>query len=135
MDDPASVGLRERVRYLRCDRQGLEELDPAVDAKRQRLAFQVLHHDEAAIRVATHLVDRADVGVVQSGGGLGFRDEALPRVLVRSGLGREELQGDLAPEGHVLREVDLSHAARAEPTEHPVVRNDLSDLGEIVSGH
>jgi hypothetical protein len=50
------------------------------DPQLQRQALQELHRDEVTTRFLVDVVDRADVGMVQHGGGAGFALEALDRL-------------------------------------------------------
>ena len=50
---------------------------PRRDPRGQRLAFQVLHHQEVDAVLVADVVQRADVRMVQRGDGLRFALEAL----------------------------------------------------------
>jgi hypothetical protein len=57
------------------------------------------------------LVDGADIGVVERGGGAGLAQEAGPHVLAFQGLLGEDLQRHGAVEIDVLGPPDLAHTA------------------------
>ena len=76
------------------------------------------------------VVDRADVGVVERGGGLRLAPEALERDRVVEVLRGQELQRDQPVEARVLRLVHDSHAAAAELLEDAVVGDRLADHGQ-----
>ena len=59
-------------------------------------------------------LDRADVGMVQRRGRLGFLQESLLDRLVAGQVRRQELDGDLALQPRVLGRVDVPHAICAE---------------------
>ena len=100
--------------------QRLGDLDGALERLLQRqrpllqplgegLALQVLHHQVVDTVFLAHVVERADVGVGQTGNGLGLPLEALPENGVGGKLGGEDLQGDGAVQAGVLRPVDFAH--------------------------
>jgi hypothetical protein len=63
------------------------------------------------------LVDVRDVGVIEGGDGVGFLFEAMQPVFVLAELRREQLDGNRASQLSILREVDLTHPARAQQRE------------------
>ena len=101
------------------------------DAVLQGHAFQKLHGDEGWPSCFADLVDRADVGMVQSGSGLRFALKALEGLRVVGYIVGQELQGDEAAELGVLGLVDDAHAAAAELFDDAVVRDGLADHGWI----
>ena len=56
---------------------------PPGDALLQRGALQVLHDDEGAAVLLADVVNRADVGVIQGGGGAGLAPETVQGVAGR----------------------------------------------------
>jgi hypothetical protein len=70
----------------------------------QRLALDVLHHQE----VRPHVVERADVGMVQRSDGMRLALEALAEAVVAF------LDGDGAVQARVARLPDFAHAAFAQ---------------------
>ena len=80
----------------------------------QRLALQVLHHQEVDPVLVAHVVDRADMRVAQAGKGPGLALESLLQVgIVRDERG-EDFEGDDAIEAGIPGFVDLAHPARPE---------------------
>ena len=69
MDDPRAVRLVERVRDLNRERQGLVERHRAFPSQpvRERLAFEILHHQEVDAILVADVVQRADVRMIQRG--------------------------------------------------------------------
>src|SRR5262245_6838796 len=80
MNDPGAVRGIERIgdagahRHQLFDRQGTD-----VQAIPQRLAIEPLHCDEWLTVVLCNLIDRADMGMIQCGGGARFAPESLDR--------------------------------------------------------
>jgi hypothetical protein len=85
-----------------------------LQAARQRLAVDELHHQVVDAVLATDVVQRADVGMTQ------LRDGARLAVEAGAGLGRlgqvrrQHLHGHIAAQARVAGAVDLAHAAGAE---------------------
>src|SRR5437660_12581418 len=74
-----------------------------------------------------NLVNRADVGMVQSGGGLGLASKTLQSLDVLCKFLRQEFQGNKTLELCVLSLVDNTHPAAAEFLDNAIMRNGLSD--------
>ena len=85
------------------------------------LAVDVLHDDEDAAVLFADFVNRADIGMVERGGGLGLVNQPLRRLMIAVPPLGQHLDGNFSPEFAVLREKDLSHAARAELPEDSVM--------------
>ena len=74
-----------------------------------------------------NVVNRADVGVIQSGSGLGFASKAFQRLVVfRKFLG-QELERDKPMELGVLGLIDHAHAAATELLHDPILQDGLAD--------
>jgi hypothetical protein len=80
-----------------------------------------LHGEEAKLFV--DFKDGADVGVVQSGGGLGFLKEAFFHFGI---VARQELQRHRPLQFLIFGFVDYAHAALAQFFEDAVVGDDLT---------
>jgi len=97
------------------------------DAVFERLSFEKLHRDEGLALVLVDVVDGADVGVVEGGGGASLALEAfLCLVAGEQPLG-QELERHLAAEAGVFGLVDHTHPPAAELLEDAVVRDSLAD--------
>src|SRR2546429_6480621 len=108
------MSLGQRVRDLRRDVERLPKLDGlALNAACQRLAFDILHNDEAVTGFFVDFVDATDMRMIERSHCPGFPDEAFPGLFAGNTILRKELDGDLAVERSVLREINLSHTARA----------------------
>jgi hypothetical protein len=142
VDDGGAVGLGQAAADLGGDgHRGLavEEADlghPLVE----RVAGEQLEHQEGRpVFEAAGVVDVADVGAVDGGGGAGLAEEALDD----DGRGRQLVGEDL--DGHALADVDVlglvhgRHAATADLAGDPVFpREDgtYRDLGLVrLQGH
>ena len=58
----------------------------------ERLAVEQLHGDELRALELVHLVDRADVRVIERRGGARLAQEAFSGLLVADAIGRQELE-------------------------------------------
>ena len=85
------------------------------------LALDELHGVEADVSILAHLVDRHDVGVVQSCGGAGLAAEPLLDHPVAGDLPRQDLERNAAAQRDLLGLVNDAHAAPADLAEDPVV--------------
>ena len=65
-----------------------------------------------------HVVQRADVGVVQAGNGLGFTAEAGQPLRVAGEMFRKDLDGDGPSETSVGSLVDFAHPARTDKADY-----------------
>ena len=99
----------------------------AGDEVLQSLTLQAFHGDKSPAVFFADVVDGADVGMVESGGGFGFAAKAAERLGIFGEIVGEKFQSYEAVEARVLGFVDDSHASAAEHLEHAVVREGLSD--------
>ena len=99
----------------------------------QRLPVQELHGDERLAVLLADFIDRADIGMIQCGGGL--------RLSLETGQGLESLATSSGRNFRatkrwrrsVLSLVDHAHATAAELLDDAVVRDGLADHGLAVS--
>ena len=80
-------------------------------------------------RLLPDFMDRADVGMIQSGSSLRFALEAAQRLWIFGDLVGQEFQGDKAVQLQVLGLVNHAHPAAAELLDDAVVRDGLADHG------
>ena len=98
------------------------------EAVAQRLPLAEGHGDEQrAVGGLVDLVDGADVGVIEGGGGARLAQEAPLVLLAGAALGGEELERHRPVELEVDRLVDHAHAAAPEAIEDPVVGDRAAD--------
>ena len=80
----------------------------------QRLAFEVLHDEIRRAGLFAHVIQRADVGMIELRDRAGFAVEALAELRIGGERLREDLDRHRAIEPRVARLVDLAHPAGAE---------------------
>ncbi len=114
--DAVRVRERQRVGDLGRDAHRVRRGETFVRLQdlAQRLAGDVLHHDEGGVVLLAPVVDRDDVRVVESGRGLRLASEAFDVGGVRRELGKEHLHRDAPVEQSVVSEVHVGHAAVAD---------------------
>ena len=122
MDDAVRVREGDRLADAKEDAELLGEAaarrHPAIEA----IAADPLHRvEQPAVRQLAEIVDRHDAGVLEPG-----EDARLVGVL-RQAL--DDLEGDLAVQHRVAREVDDAHAAAAEDGDQLVAR--AGDVGPL----
>jgi len=83
-----------------------------------------LHYQEGPTTPLPKVVNPDDVGVVQPGGRLGLPDEPLPQHPVLGQGLPENLHRHRPVEQFVVGQVDLGHAALADPAFQPVPARD-----------
>jgi len=112
MNDAAFVGGFEGIENTDADFEELiERYGLAVDAMLERDAFEKLHGDEGDAIVFVDVVDRADIGMIERGGGLSFAAEAFEGGRIFGDLVGEKFEGDEALEFGVFGAEDDAHAA------------------------
>ena len=135
MDDARLMGQLERIaelagqqgRRLRHHRSDVIQQGP------QGGPFNELGDDEAPFVVGPRVVeDPQDVGVLQRLNRTGLACKAGPILVRRTQVRVQELDGHLAPQGHVSTEVDGGHAALTDLFEHFVLVEDGSDHRAIL---
>ena len=130
MDNAFLVRGFEAFGDLDRGRERLGELEGAfADLLAQRPAFQEGHDDERPPVGLVDLVNGADVGMVERGGGLGFALEALAAFVVAEQVRREEFEGDGPVEFRVCGFVHHAHPAFTELVGDAVVRDRGADQG------
>src|SRR5215831_9171136 len=91
------------------------------------LSLQQFHGNEGSPICLVNFIDRADVRVVQRGGGLGFSLKTRQCLRVFGYIVREELEGDKSTELHVLRLINHTHPTTTQLLDDAVVRDGLAD--------
>src|SRR5256885_13046652 len=89
----------------------------------KRLPFEKFHDDKILVGVLVDVVNRADVRVIQGGGGSRFALEALDGQMVFRNMFREKLQADVPTQAQIFGAIHNSHAAAAELLQDAVMRN------------
>src|SRR3954466_6098392 len=96
MNDAGRMRRRKRLGNLggvvQCRRQS-QSL--AANRLTQRLAGQILHDDEVEVLVTSNLINRDDVGMVESGSRVGLLDKPLLPRRISHKFRWEHLDGDI----------------------------------------
>src|ERR1700722_8403061 len=127
MHDPFGVGSIECVCHF--DGQGKKKVGSQGtprNAMFERHPVEKLHGDES-LAILADVVDRADVGMVERGRGVGFASKAGERLRVHFHLFGQELEGDKTMQARVFGFVDDAHSAAAQFLDDVVVRDDTPD--------
>lgn len=124
MDDTGGVGGAESFGDLAGvaddDRDGHAAFG---DQLEERFAIDKLDDHVLSGPVVNDVVNGDDVGVIESGDGLGFLYEAETAVGIGSHAGGERFDGDEAIEARVAGFVDFAHAAGADSFEELVLED------------
>ena len=96
---------------------GPSELGRAPRASRaaKRLSFEKLHDEKIDAVLMAHVVERADVRMIERGDRSGFAIEPLTKRGVEPGRWGDDLDRDSAVQPRIPSTVDLTHAAGADP--------------------
>ena len=89
----------------------------------QRLAVQVLHHDERPSLEVADLVDGANIGTVESRRRPGFASKTLQRLIILCDVVGQKLQGDHAAKLSILSLVHHPHSTHSQFFKNSVVRD------------
>ncbi len=93
----------------------------------QRHPVEKFHGDEGMTSLFANVINRADVGMVQCGCGLGFTLKTGQSLRVFSYLFGQEFKCDKTMQPSVLGLVDHTHSAAAQLLDNAVVRDGLAD--------
>ncbi len=127
MHHPLGVGSFEGGKNLYRKLQntfGIERL--ARDPLAQRFSFQQLHGDERLAVGFIHLVDRANVGMIQCGSRASLAPKSLERLRLLFQFLRKKFQRHAAAELCVLGLVNDTHPTAAQLVKDAVMRNGFS---------
>ena len=117
--DPASVRAVEGGGDLGAQLEHVLQRQPTLlEPPGERLPFDQFEHEVVQLAAvhfrASHVVERADVGMVQGGDALRLALEPRPELGIRGQLRREQLQGHVALQAGVAGAIDLAHPAGAQ---------------------
>src|SRR6202167_930274 len=128
VDNTSAVSSIERIRNLNSQQQYLIDRHRlAANSMLQSHPLQKLHRYEWMLFMLANLIDRTDVGMIESRCGTSFTPEAFQRLGVTCEVFGQELQSDQAPKFHVLGLVDHTHATAPNFFEDSVVSDRLDD--------
>ena len=89
------------------------------------LPLQQFHGDEGGAFVLVHVVNSADVGMIQGGGSLRLALKASQGLMVLGQFTRQKLERSEPPEPGVLGLIDHTHPAAAKLLYNAVMLNHL----------
>ena len=128
VNDVFGVRGIQRVGDLDGQRQQIFAVHRApVDAVLQRLPIQEFHGDERLAVLLANIVNRADVGMVQGGGGLRFTLESRQGLRIPGDILRQKFQRHEALQPRVFGLVNDTHASAAELFDDAVVGERLAN--------
>jgi hypothetical protein len=128
MDDAFGVSTIKRISDFDGQRQQrFLRHGATVDAMFQRDAFQKFHGDERMPVLFADVVDGADIGMIQRGGGLGLALKTCQRARIARNFRREKLEGHEAVQPRVLGLINHAHSATAELLQNAIVGDSLAD--------
>lgn len=128
MDDALGVSGLQGVGDGGCDfEDGLKIHGARGDGVFEGKAIEEFHGDEGFAVFLADVIDGADVGVIESGGGLGFALEARKSLGIAGDVVGEEFKGDETMKAGVFGFVDNAHAATADFIDDAVVGDGLTD--------
>src|SRR6202166_1908164 len=93
----------------------------------QRQPVEILHHQKPLSLVVGDLMNSADVGMIQSGGGARLPSKPLQGLRVLRHIVGQKLERNEAAEHRVLSLINDAHSAAAQLLDDVVVRNGLVD--------
>ena len=115
MDDPQPMRLGQRLGDLTTERDRRWQIEgTALQPLGQRLSVDVLHRDVAVAVGLADFVDRADVRVIKTSGGLCLAHETLARGVVCGNRTWQQFQRHSPVQAGVFGEVDVAHAPGAQ---------------------
>ena len=115
MHNPRAVRFIERVRDLRSVTHHLLQWQrPFLQAPRQRFPFDALHHQVTDAVLAAHIVQHANIRMVQPGNRFRFALESLFTNRISRKLRRQNLHRHIPAQPRIPRAVHFSHPARTE---------------------
>jgi hypothetical protein len=93
----------------------------------QRGTLEQFHHQKGHAVFFADVVNRADVGVIQGGGGLCLAAEAFESNRIAGNAFGQKFQRDVAAKADVFGLINDAHAAAAELFQDAVVRDCLAN--------
>ena len=130
VNDAERVRVLEGVGHLHANIQHLIEPQGLLgNPLPQRCPFQQLHDEERLVAVATDVVQRADVRMIERRRGARLALETVERGRILRQPGRQELHRHLPAQASVLGPIDDTHPAFADLVEDAVMGDGLADHG------
>ena len=128
VDDAVPVGLVKRVANLGCvfERAGQWQRSP-LQPGLERLAIDVLHDEVVDAVLDPHVIQRADVRMIEAGDDVRLAPEALLTIRVIRELPGKCFDGDRAVQACIDGTIDLAHAAGGDQRLYFVGAEDTSN--------
>jgi hypothetical protein len=115
VEDPGAVRLVERGGDIGGITQRLiERQRPARESRSERLPLDILHDEVFDVPFAAHVVNHADVGMIEARDGPRFALEPRTQSRIGEQVRQEDLDGDGPVQPRVAGLVDLPHPAGPE---------------------
>ncbi len=135
--DALLVSPGEALRHLGGDVDRVINLERSpVNLLLEAFSLVIFHHNEhPPLRGLVDVMDDADVGVLERGGGLGFVNKPLFGLRIVREFRGEEFEGNEAVELEVPGFVDNAHTASAQVLENLVVRDCCADHSSLKVYH
>src|SRR5882724_1335375 len=128
VNDVAAMRFGQRVGQLERELQRLIERKwPPADELLERLAVDVLHHEEQDILGFVDFVDRTDVRVIDGRCSASLAQKSGASLLVTHQFGGKRFDGDRAVKLCVFRFVDHTHTAFSNLFQYAVVQYGFSN--------
>ena len=126
MNDALSVSGIEPIGNLNGDiEEPVKFKGLTADEVLERNAVEKFHDDVRFAVLLTNVMNGADVGMVEGGGGLRFPFEARKRLGVFGHVVGQEFERDAAMQAGVVRFINNPHTTAAESFDDPVMGNGL----------
>jgi hypothetical protein len=109
------MGLGKGLGHLAAELDRFDDRQrTAREAGGKRFSFGQFHHQERDAFVFTHVVERADVRMIQRRRGVGLALEPATALRARSRMGAQVFESDNTIQASVSCTVDLTHASDSE---------------------
>ena len=120
MDNALFVRGLEALRDLAGDGQRFIDRQRGAgdDARGEGLALNQFHDQRLDAVCFFEPEEMGDVGMIERGEHFGFTLESRESFVIQGDGGRQDLDGDVAPEPRIAGAIDLAHASRAELRDH-----------------
>src|ERR1022692_1022103 len=124
MNDPLGMGRVQSISDVDGDVEELLDVDwPIVDQVLESPSFEKLHYEECPTVLFADVIDDADVGMVQRGGGTRLAAKPFESLGIAFDILREELECDQAAKADVLGLIHHAHSAAADFLDDTIVRD------------
>ena len=117
--DALAMRLVQRIGNLDCELQHLLDRQRAsLQSLRERLAFDIFHHQKIDVVLVAGIEKRADVRMIQAGDGFRFALEPLAQFRAISEMRGQNFDRDGSIEARIAGFIHFAHSARADRGEN-----------------